>query len=252
MAPSGDEVDSSEDVPLHHLRPFGTGLHRKKIAFVPASSGDLETVNQQPEGQPNKSVGDLYLSIVLSKDSKQGQEAGSASQEAQATGAVELCEICKLPLPRKAEGEEGSAKSDSGSGAGTRASSGPKSHHEASLVHQVCLAHSHPPSAIDRSRLGLSVLGSQGWDPDARQGLGASGQGIQFPLKARPKADKLGLGVTAPRTPPPPKEKPAQKLDAGKVRKMAQQDRKRTEKLRQQIFGHVDLERYLGSGSSMS
>jgi hypothetical protein len=95
--------------------------------------------------------------------------------------------------------------------------------------------------------MGLNILESYGWDPDARAGLGAAQQGIQFPLKPKPKDDQLGIGVVVPKDVPKRKEKP-ELLDAGKVRKMAQQDKKRAERLRQQFYGNPDLEKYLGPG----
>lgn len=97
--------------------------------------------------------------------------------------------------------------------------------------------------------MGMSVLQSQGWDPDARRGLGASQQGIQFPLKTKPKDDKLGIGVEVPKDFVPKKKEKAQTYDAKKVRKMVADDRRRQEKLRQQIFGNPDIEKYLGEGA---
>lgn len=95
--------------------------------------------------------------------------------------------------------------------------------------------------------MGLSVLENQGWDPDSRTGLGAGGQGAHYPIKVKPKDNNLGIGVVVPKAFRIKKEKEKPKLlDAKKVRKMAADDRKRTDKLQQQIFGRVDLERYLG------
>ena len=226
---SDHEDDGFDDIPLHQKKPFGSGLKRKEIKFVQASAGDLSTTEQAAKAASGKSVSDLYLNLVLSKDKKQ----------AKAESEAELCAVCNLPLSSKPRA------SDDGSGS----TSTPASHHEASLAHQVCLAHSHPPSALDRSRMGLTYLESYGWDPDARQGLGAAGEGIQFPLKVKPKDDTLGLGVVIPKDFEPKKKEKPQTFDAKKIRKMAQEDRKKTEKLWQQLFGRVDLERYLGSES---
>ncbi|KAK7750489.1 hypothetical protein SLS62_007568 [Diatrype stigma] len=139
-------------------------------------------------------------------------------------GAIpSVCEICKLPLDEDQAVPGGTSTLRP---------------HEASLAHQVCLEHSHPPSALDRSRMGMGVLQSQGWDPDSRQGLGAAHQGIQFPLKAKPKRDTMGIGVEVPKDFVPKKKEKTQTYDAKKVRKMVAEDRKRQEKLREQIFAH--------------
>jgi hypothetical protein len=221
-----DDEDEVDDVPLHHKRPFGSGLNRKPIAFVPAQDGDLNSTFQPPE--PDSSIADLYLSLVLPKE---------ASKQTQTK--EEVCEVCKLPLSTNPEGGQEETPE---LGVMTR------NHHESSLAHQICLSHSHPPSALDRSRVGLNILESHGWDPDARAGLGAEQQGIQFPLKPKPKDDRVGIGVEVPKDLPRKKEKP-KKLDAGKVRKMAQRDSKRSEQLRRQFFGNPDLEKYLGPGA---
>lgn len=216
--------DDVEDLPLHRKRPFGSGLKRKPIAFVPARDGDLNSTFQPPK--PDASIADLYLSLVLPKET------------ARQPHRKEVCEVCKLPLDcNPEEGNEGTPE---------LAVSSRKSH-ESSLAHQVCLSHSHPPSALDRSRVGLNILESQGWDPDARVGLGAAQQGIQFPLKPTPKDDKIGIGVELPKD--LPKKEKTQKLDAGKVRKAAQRDKKRAEKLRREFYGNSDLEKYLGPGA---
>lgn len=230
MTSEGDEDEEQyDDVPLHHKRPFGSGLTRKAIAFVPASDGDLHMADPS-KPKPSQDVGDLYLSMVLPKERSQSK----SPQE-----HTKLCSVCKAPLAEEGPGE---AK-DSATGVALY----PSSAHESSLAHQVCLAHSHPPSALDRSRMGLNYLESHGWDPDSRTGLGSSQQGIKFPLKPKPKDDTLGLGLVFPKGVPRKKEKP-QLLDAGKVRKVVQEEKKKTERLRQQFFGNQDLEKYLGPG----
>ncbi|KAJ9162140.1 hypothetical protein NKR19_g1485 [Coniochaeta hoffmannii] len=223
-----DEDDEVDEVPLHRKRAFGSGLKRKPIAFVPAQDGDLSSTFQPPN--PDSSVEDLYLSLVLPK------EAAASKEKAKETL---VCEVCKLPLASNPE---------EGHDEAPELAVLSRKHHEASLAHQVCLTHSHPPSALDRSRVGLNILESHGWDPDARAGLGAAEQGIQFPLKPTPKDDKVGIGVEVPKNLPKKKEKP-RNLDAGKVRKMAQRDQKRAEQLRRQFYGNSDLEKYLGPGA---
>lgn len=228
---SGDEFDDlDDDIPLQHRKPFGSGLRRGEIKFVPASSEDPKVTQQAGGKTQGQSVSDFYLNMVLKKPDAAAPREAPESEER----TVELCEVCQMPLTAASR---------------TNTSSGAGGHHEASIAHQVCLAHSHPPSALDRSRLGLSVLESQGWDPDSRAGLGAAGQGVQHPIKVKPKADNLGIGVVVPKDfRVKEKEKP-QLLDAKKVRKMAAEDRKKADKLQRQIFGRVDLERYLGDGA---
>ncbi|PSS00630.1 hypothetical protein BD289DRAFT_479328 [Coniella lustricola] len=234
-----DDDDGFDDVPLHHKRPFGSGLRRNEIKFVPASSSLSSSVKEASAAANSKSKGqsisDLYLNMVLKSSSNPPQASSSHNQE----GNVDTSD-------------------------GNTTTARRPHHHEASIAHQVCLTHSHPPSALNRTRMGLSVLEAQGWDPDARLGLGIAGQGTQFPLKAKPKDDNLGIGVAAPgkdesegdaakskrkKREEEQKKKKPMLLDAKKVRKMAADDRKRAEELQRQLFGRVDLEKYLGKGA---
>lgn len=236
---SEDGYDDYDDVPLQHKKPFGSGLRRNEIKFVPASSEDPKVSEKSAGNSQGKSISDFYLNMVLKKPDPSAQAARVVDADDGATTVEEVCEICKIPLTSK----------PAGSNTDPRGAKQP-SRHEASIAHQVCLAHSHPPSALDRNRMGLAVLASQGWDPDARTGLGAAGQGVQYPVKAKPKDDHLGVGVVVPKDFRVKKDQERPKLlDAKKVRKMAADDRRRTDKLQQQIFGRVDLERYLGPGA---
>ncbi|KAI0435305.1 hypothetical protein F5Y09DRAFT_293497 [Xylaria sp. FL1042] len=218
--------DDAEEVPLHHKRPFGSGLKRKQVIFVPASSGDLNSIDESKSSEPSKSVSDIYLSIVLPKETREA-DIGETS----ATG-LNICDVCQLPV------KEPSDVADA-----VKSSHRP---HQASIAHQVCMTHSHPPSSLDRSRMGLGVLQAQGWDPDARTGLGASNQGISFPIKAKPKNDTLGLGVEVPKDIAAKKKEKSQMLNAKKVRKIAAEGKKRHDKLMQQFYGNSDVEKYLG------
>ncbi|KAK5625028.1 hypothetical protein RRF57_000744 [Xylaria bambusicola] len=222
--------DDADKVPLQHKRPFGSGLRRKQVVFVPASSGPLDSVNETKPPEPSKSVADMYLSIVLPTENG---DPSTGTVETNVAG-LDICDICKLPMDESSEG--------------TDAGRLPKRPHQASIAHQVCMTHSHPPSSLDRSRMGLGVLQAQGWDPDAGTGLGALNQGISFPIKAKPKNDTLGLGVEVPKDFVPKKKDKPQMLDAKRVRKMAAEDKKRHEKLRHQFFGNSDVEKYLGLG----
>jgi hypothetical protein len=226
-----DIEEEEEEVSLQYKRPFGSGLKRKQVVFVRASSGSFDTAEQSKPTETSKSVSDIYLSIVLPKET--GSDAVSADDTN--TAAPGICDICKLPVNGIPDLV----------GTGT-SSTRP---HEASIAHQVCITHSHPPSALDRSRMGLGVLQAQGWDPDARTGLGAASQGVKFPIKAKPKHNTLGLGVEVPKgiAGKKKKEKP-QILNAKKVRKMVAEDKKRHEKLRHQFYGNPEVEKYLGLG----
>lgn len=222
----GGDDDEIDDVPLHRKRAFGSGLKRKPIAFVPAQDGDLNSTFER--SKPDASIADLYLNLVLPR-----------AASTQPSKKEEVCEVCKLPLASNPE---------VGNDDTPEVAAYHRKHHESSLAHQVSLTHSHPPSALDRTRVGLNILESHGWDPDARAGLGAEQQGIQFPLKPKPKGDKIGIGVVVPKDLPKKKEKP-QTLDAGKVRKKAQRDKKRTQQLHRELYGNSDLEKYLGPGA---
>lgn len=209
--------DDEDDIRLEHKKPFSAGLRRKLIQFVPASTEEISSTEQsRPASTPAKSIQDIYLNIVM-------PPRDTASAPPESPEPHSLCELCQLPL-----GEGEIAK------------------HEISIAHQVCLEHSHPPSALDRSRMGLAVLQSQGWDPDARKGLGASQQGVQYPIKAKQKEDTLGIGVEVPKDLEKWKKEKPQKLDAAKVRKKVAEDKKRREKLQRQFYGNPDIEKYLG------
>ncbi|KAK4204186.1 hypothetical protein QBC40DRAFT_261944 [Triangularia verruculosa] len=222
--------DETDDIPLQHKRPFGSGLYKKTIAFVPASSS-LKTVadNDTPTTTtPSVSISDLYLSMVLPSSPPPppppptptpSNQNSSNPQEQQPP----LCPSCSLPLTPS---------------------------HPTSLTHQLSLPHSHPPSSLNRSRMGLQHLTSLGWDPDSRLGLGSHYQGIQHPIKPKPKANRLGLGVEIPKglrsKPPPPKEK---LLDAKKVRKQYDRDRKKKQNILKELYTDNKLAKYLGPGT---
>lgn len=239
VMPEHDNDDDFDDIPLQHKKPFGSGLRRNEIKFVPAGAqaGTIpSSTASQIQGQ---SVSDFYLNMVLRKPQASDSQPRNPAKEA----AVETCEVCKMPVTAASSQDAKHKDAVVGKPSG--------GHHEASIAHQVCLVHSHPPSAVDRTRMGLSVLESQGWDPDARRGLGAAGQGVNAPIKAKPKDNNLGIGVVVPKDferKKKDKEKP-KLLDAKKVRKMAAEDRKTTDRLQKQIFGKIDLEKYLGSGA---
>lgn len=232
--------DDEYEIPLQDQRVFGAGLKRKRIHFVPSSTPLSISIPSQPAPE-STAISDRYLNIVLSKPTSENPpklESASGPPPNQdpppnETLPTPLCEICSLPVPSS-----------------TSTIATQPQPHEATLAHQVCLQHSHPPSHLDRSRLGLRYLQSQGWDPDSRLGLGAQGQGIQFPIKAKRKDDKLGLGLVFPdaKVKGLLKKEVKEKLDAGKVRKLEERDWKKRERLQELFYRSEDLDRYLGSG----
>jgi len=225
---SSIEDDYDNDIPLQRRRAFGTGLLKKTIAFVPAiGKTDTVTALSIRQRAPNK-LANIYLDMVLAQDSSRESTPSSVSSEELEPELPKACDICQHPI-----------------------SLAESSTHESSLSHQLCLHHSHQPSALDRSRMGLSYLQTHGWDPDSRKGLGASYQGIPHPIKPKPKDDKLGIGITVPKNLPlAEKEKNKGKpLGAGKVRKLVKDEKRKVERIRRQLFGfgNKDLEKYLGS-----
>lgn len=255
--------DDSYEIPLQDQRVFGAGIKRKRVKFVPSTSS---TGTAPPNTKQNaKSISDLYLSLVLPKEASPTEVSAQTSPKSSSISQVSsegnrasedstdgpgLCDICRLPLV---------SSDDMKIATVTRRSSTdtiqPNQHqpprprpHEASLAHQVCLTHSHPPSHLDRNRKGLTYLSAYGWDPDARLGLGAKGQGIQYPIKAKAKDDKMGIGVVLPEERERLKKRKLEKLDAGKVRKLYETDKRKGERLREMFYRNDDVERYLGKG----
>ena len=210
------------------------GLTRKKIHFVPAAvlHEQAKTLTSQTS---SSSPGDRYLNIVFENGpSVETLNSTSAEIERIATeqqldlkGA--FCEVCNLPI-------------------GPRA--GPAStaiaNHESTIAHMVCLTHSHPPSHLDRSRQGFKYLSTYGWDPDSRQGLGATGEGIRLPVKAKMKNDSLGLGVKVKRNKKPPDPK-VERMDAKQVRKKDTDNKRKWERLHEMFYGNDDLGNYHGA-----
>jgi len=276
-SPSGDGNNTKDDgnndtdydeTPLEKVRPYGSGLHRHHIAFVPAAGGDggkLNTTSSAASKQATRAdVASIYLSMVLPEDVNKshrppGTGTGTRSGINTSTSteqAAAVCEVCKLPLSPLTPEPENKTRShgdddddvDDNHRNSERTNTTHK-RHETSLAHQLCLPHSHPPSALDRSRMGLTYLSAYGWDPDSRRGLGAGQQGIPYPVKARAKDDNLGVGMAVPPPSSSLKKEKVKLLDAKKVRKQVLEEKRRAESIRRQLFGRDDLERYLGSGN---
>ena len=232
-----EEEDEDYFIPLQDQRVFGAGLKRKRIQFVPAG-----TTPPPAQSPPAKNAAQRYLSIVLGntgtqleKRADENTTPGSTADAASPTEALQddRCEICNLPITSITDVSTGETKP-----------------HETSLVHQVCLAHSHPPSHLDRTRTGLKYLSSYGWDPDSRLGLGAKGEGVRVPLKAKVKNDTVGLGVErAISKGQAVSKKKVERLDAKGVRRKELEGKKRGERLQQMFYGKEDVEKYLGTGS---
>ncbi|KAF4589737.1 D111/G-patch [Ophiocordyceps camponoti-floridani] len=193
-----DGDDDDYDIPLHRKKPFGAGLKRRRVEFVPAS----KTVDDVEAATKASSAADLYASIVLN-----GHEPEPPSTTNQ------TCAVCSLPITTS------------------------PSQHALSMAHQVSLPHAHPPSALDRSRMGLRTLQSQGWDPDARHGLGLHGEGVRFPLKPEVKLDNRGVGA-APLVRVPVKTEEQRKREA-------EERRVRVSRLQSELWSRIDVEGYL-------
>ncbi|KAI4203983.1 MAG: hypothetical protein LQ346_001695 [Caloplaca aetnensis] len=236
-------VDESEDeylVPLQDQRAFGAGIRRTQINFVsPRGPRSLQL------GAPKPGAGDRYLAIVLDQNGgNEGakelqpdnvqQRSGDSKSGVQKLGGQAVCEICNLPILADAVALDRLETTDI-------------KPHEASLVHQVCLKHSHPPSHLDRNRQGLKYLSSYGWDPDSRQGLGATGTGIRDPIKANPKNNTLGVGAMALAPANKVTKLPPKKLDAKKVREAEVKGWKDRERLRNMFYQSDEVDKYLGS-----
>lgn len=233
--------DEEYVIPLADQRVFGAGIRKNRVKFVPPKPAGSQTKADTSNGV---AVADLYRSIVLQEswsadrlrevNEHQVPDAvlSSAAPNAEPEGA--LCEICNLPLKSR----------DS-----TVAT--PLSPHEASLVHQVCLSHSHPPSHLDRTRKGFKYLTSYGWDPDSRLGLGRAGDGRLAPVNGKLKNDTLGMGfeekLKKNKGGIVGMEKKVEKLDAKKARKLEAEGRRKRARLQEIFYGADEVERYLGS-----
>ncbi|MCJ1375266.1 hypothetical protein MMC20_006500 [Loxospora ochrophaea] len=227
------EADDEYFVPLQDQRVFGAGIKRKRVNFVPAETSPPPKPAQNLSSS-NKPW-ERYLSIVLPREElslENPQSDDNSARVPQSGSSPPICEICNLPIDLSSD--EGIAS--------------PRPH-EASLAHQVCLSHSHPPSHLDRTRQGLKYLSSYGWDPDSRRGLGTTGAGIRAPIKTKAKRDTAGLGVKLESNDERGSEgaaKKLEKLDAKRVRKEEEKGKKKRERLQEMFYRNDDVERYLG------
>lgn len=219
---SHDRDSSDDEVPDWRLqKPFGAGLKRKRVRFVPASSTTTDTPGTAalPKGgRTGNEVSNMYLSLV-----GLGSSCDSGSASTGASAPTEACPECALPIIDAHT-------------------------HATSTAHQSSLPHSHPPHPYDRSSLGLKVLTESGWDPDARVGLGRKGEGIRYPIKPVPKDDKLGIGVKPRKGGAPVKV--AKKAGVKQARKIEKDKRTRRMKLMGELGNGVDVEGILNAKMS--
>lgn len=285
MSRPWDDDEDDYVLPLEDQRVFGAGIKRKRVPFVRASA-DLQTTSTPELASSSASVADRYFSIVMSKK-KRMEEAEESRQKEKSkedsiliinksdslpastndteedepphtktqTALVDLCELCNLPLSITPSDDDSPTGAETTETSSTTKRGTP---HEASIAHQVCLEHSHPPSHLDRTRHGLRYLAAYGWDPDSRVGLGVDGRtGIREPIKPKTKNDTIGLGMAiddknntaaARQKLRKQQQEQRQKLNAKQVRGAQMADRKKGDQLRELFYGSDDIQRYLGGG----
>ena len=239
--------DDEYEIPLRDQRYFGAGLKRKRVRFVASTEQSLLSGSLQASSKTPSSAADRYLAIVLGQSNtaeraasaptlekpeaaafKKLQESDTTSEDTVSEEIVPAaetndlyCDVCSCRLEANTS----------------------KAAHERSIAHQISHQHSYPPSHLDRSRKGLAVLRDHGLDPDSRLGLGAKGEGILQPIKAMDNPHRAGVGAKL--APVQAKEKSV-KLDAGKVRLMEQEGKKKAERLRNSFYMSDDVQKYLG------
>lgn len=209
-----DDADIST-APFASHPAYGRGLWRNPIQFVSAAP----SVTAPAPSRTGNTLAEKYLAIMFPN----GQPLSKAE-------AYPSCGICGEPVKEQDQRM-----------------------HYLSPAHQAALPRAPSPSAIDRTRMGLKYMSKHGYDVDARRGLGASGQGMLFPLVPKEKRDKLGLGVDKKEHEKKRKLGGASvadvregRLDAGKVRKLEKVEKKRHEKLQRMFYGNDEVEKYLG------
>jgi hypothetical protein len=239
-----DDDDDEYEIPLRDQRYFGAGLKRKRVRFV-ASTEQAEQIGSTSLSATPKvsSAADRYLSIALGQ-SNTAERASSAPVPQHVTLApTQTKEPEKDTIPEETKPLGLTAGLYCDLCHRSIALNVSRAAHESSIAHQISLQHSYPPSHVDRDRKGLAVLQDHGWDPDSRLGLGAKGDGILQPIKAMDNPNKAGVGARL--APARVKEKPV-KLDAGKVRRLAEEGKKKAERLRNSFYMSDDVQKYLG------
>jgi hypothetical protein len=185
---------------------FDFALRKNAVKFLPASIPQAETPQQK---NPGSILTDFYLSRGLISSDK-------PCEDSDVPDAI-LCEYCKILVDPLKLAE-----------------------HQSSFQHELNRPHIYPPSAIDRTRKGVAFLQSKGWDPDSRKGLGASGEGILYPIKTKENTAKQGLG--APERPvtlekqPKADSKVEKKLNPRQKRRQEEQEKKRRDRQLHDLF----------------
>jgi len=255
-----NDDEESDDIPLHRLRPFGAGIKRKRIEFVPQSSATDSSTSSAPAKKI--SLGDIYLSIVLPKkeqavpvrekdeDTPQKPDSrldlSAAAKNAEETGAAPaVLQVDEALLKGSVLAPDRFSETTICPTCAQPIDHSDPAVHSTTLHHQLSLPHSHPPSSLNRTSMGYNYLSSYGFDVDTRLGLGASGSGRLHPVRASNRADKdkLGIGAT--------KEEKAERirregLDAGGVRKVEEDKKKREQRMRDLVYGSDEVNKYLG------
>lgn len=244
---AADDDEDEYEIPLRDQRYFGAGLKRKRVRFVPSTERTEQIGSVSlPTTPKESSAADRYLAIVLGQ-SNTAERASSApvgepltAEPSQAKEADKLNEHTSSEAKQSADDSSALYCDLCHRNIAANVS---RATHESSIAHQISLQHTYPPSHVDRERKGLAVLQGHGWDPDSRLGLGARGEGILQPIKAVDNPDKAGVGARL--APAKVKEKPV-KLDAGKLRRLEQEGKKKAERLRNSFYMSDDVQKYLG------
>jgi hypothetical protein len=221
----GDESTTNNPGVIRRDFRTTTSSQKRHINFVRASS---EHATPSLPSSNGPSIGDSYLALVLPST-----PAGPQASTSDPIPEPNVCSVCRLPL------DESDALK-----------------HDTSIAHQVCLAHTHPPSALDRKRKGLIYLQGYGWDPDSRKGLGSEGrEGLLFPIQPQSKTDRAGIGKTDEDERRDDKKntdvkevnkEKEKKLNAKQMRKGVVQDKKKRERLQRLFYMDDEVLKHLG------
>ncbi len=276
--------DDEYTIPLHDQRVFGAGIKRKRVQFVRSSEAASTPTSSRSSGP---SASDFYIDLVLSKPNI-ASSTPSADEEAPAKSTISVQKHAlepaqptaatqphdKLPQSAKTTPTTIDSKSpDVPSSTQDHAhkqivcetchlpisTGSSQTPHAALLAHQLSLPHSHPPSSLSRTHPGLKILRSYGFDPDSRTGLGARGEGIRFPIKAKEKTDKMGIGASIPERKRDEevgravmearvrkqKEDERKRKGKGWLKRMNEEEARRGNSLQDMFYGSEDVDRYL-------
>jgi hypothetical protein len=239
-----DDDDDEYEIPLRDQRYFGAGLKRKRVRFVPSTEQTQQIGSASLPTTPSaSSAADRYLAIVLGTAERASSAPAAEHVTVEPSQAKEADKLGKDTYSEAIKPLDDAGALYCDLCHRNIAANVSRAAHEGSIAHQISLQHSYPPSHVDRERKGLAVLQDHGWDPDSRLGLGAKGEGILQPIKAVDNPHKAGVGARF--APARVTEKPV-KLDAGKVRRLEQEGKKKAERLRNSFYMSDDVQKYLG------